>query len=186
VTSALAEIDVLGAEGAVSIPGLGATQLSAGVVQDIPLAGLPPGEYVVVVRSDEPVTGSIWWSRATGEILDDVWIEAVSANTEASAAIPANSRATLVIAAQLGEMNPVEVNVSGVHSATFNLNPGVTHSLELPSSAVGQVTVQSTAPVVWSMLLSAAHDPGLVSAVTPVHTAIGNNGSVTVREVLVH
>ncbi|EYR61783.1 hypothetical protein N866_16780, partial [Actinotalea ferrariae CF5-4] len=53
--STTASVALLGPDGPVALPGLAEVRLDAGAVLDVPLAGLPPGVWTVVVDAPSPV-----------------------------------------------------------------------------------------------------------------------------------
>src|SRR5690606_36527125 len=57
------EVLLLGSDGIVRLPGTEDVGLDAGEVLDIPLDGLPRGDYVAVVRADVPVVAGATVTR---------------------------------------------------------------------------------------------------------------------------
>lgn len=66
-----ATVSLLGSDGPVTLPGAGTVDLTAGSVTDLPLGGLPAGQYTVVVQADQPVVAAAEYSRVgTPGVLD--------------------------------------------------------------------------------------------------------------------
>ncbi|WP_024287662.1 DUF5719 family protein [Cellulomonas sp. KRMCY2] len=104
-----AAITLLGAQGPVTLPGTASVSLEAGAVLDVPLGGLPAGDYTVVVDADVPVVAGALLTRGAGvggpddgssedRPLERAW--AASAPTGAGLlALPAGSLGRLLVAA---------------------------------------------------------------------------------------
>ena len=61
-----AAITLLGAQGPVTLPGTASVSLEAGAVLDVPIGGLPAGDYPVVIDADVPVVAGALLARGAG------------------------------------------------------------------------------------------------------------------------
>lgn len=95
-----ASVTLQGADGPVDLPGLTDIALEAGGVLDVPLDGLPPGEYTAVVDADVPVVagGLLTRGRSVGVLepseddpLERAWVPAVRPGTAGPLALPSSA-----------------------------------------------------------------------------------------------
>lgn len=182
-----AEVQVLGPDGPVDLPGTTSVALDAGAVIDVPLDGLPAGDHTLLVTADVPVVAAAMLTAGLGvgastvsstSPLDRAWLPAVVPGTVGPLAVP-ESGWRLVLAAP-GDGGPADatVEVLGADGAvlattTHRVGQGRTVSLraaELADEEIAAVVVRSAdARLVWSVVLSAAPRGGdVVAVLTPV------------------
>lgn len=173
-------IDLLGAEGVRSIPGADGMVVDAGTVADLPLSGLPEGEWAVRVRSDEPVTAAMRLHRTAEEAevvaevggeeiradspaVDTTWLPATSELLSGVVALPAGAGA--VDTARLVVTNPHTESVA-VRLRTFGEESAQTHDLDVPAESSAALSLDP-AEIVGVELVVTGEDPG-----SGVHAAI--------------
>ncbi len=108
--AATVEVLLLGSDGIVRLPGTEDVGLDAGEVLDIPLDGLPRGDYVALVRADVPVVAGATVTRVgtPAEPGDDppaerAWSPSVPLGLSGPLALPDLLRGRLVLGAVPGE-----------------------------------------------------------------------------------
>lgn len=106
---AVVDVVLLGPDGVVRLPGAEGIGLRAGEVLDVPLDGLEPGDYTVVVTADVPVVAGAAVTRVgePEEEGDDppverAWSPSVAPGTEGPVALPGDVPARLVLGAVPG------------------------------------------------------------------------------------
>ncbi|WP_149202587.1 DUF5719 family protein [Actinotalea subterranea] len=152
---ATATITLHGRDGEVLLPGAQQVELDAGVVLDLPLDGLPVGDYTAVVESDVPVVAGALLTRGAGVglpaagtgsqlPLDRAWVP--SSDTSASGggvlALPAGTDGRLVVGVTGESGAPADVALevldqtgAVVGEADLTLQAGTTTSLALSALA---------------------------------------------------
>ena len=113
-----ASIRVLGSDGQQVLRGAETVELTAGAVTDVSLAGLPAGTYTVVVQSDTDVVAGAQITRTgmpdpdrtvIGTPKDRAWIASGHDRSPTGfAAIPAGTRASVVVTALPSEIDGVD------------------------------------------------------------------------------
>lgn len=100
------EVVLLGAEGVVRLPGTERLEVAAGEVLDVPLGGLPAGDYTAVVTADVPVVAGAAVTRVgtPAEPGDDppverAWSPSVAPGHSGPLALPGDAPGRLVLAA---------------------------------------------------------------------------------------
>lgn len=102
-----ARLTFLGPEGVVALPGTDAVALEAGAVLDVPLGGLPPGDYTVVVDADVPVVAGALVTRGAavgslvttvaGSPLDRAWAPTATLGASGPLALPPGAAGRLLL-----------------------------------------------------------------------------------------
>ena len=102
-----ARVTFLGPEGVVPLPGTDAVPLEAGAVLDVPLGGLPPGDYTVVVEAGVPVVAGVLVTRGEqvgtlaatvgGSALDRAWGPSVHLGASGPLALPPGAQGRLLL-----------------------------------------------------------------------------------------
>jgi hypothetical protein len=185
-----ADVTFIGADGPVDLPGT-QVALDPGVVIDIPLGGLPAGEYVAVVEADVPVVAGGMLTRGQGvgdtrtpaAPMDRAWAASVSVGSGGPLALPSGAAGVLVLAVpdntRGGTAVVVEaVGPEGVLAAReYRVRGGRTLSIPLDDltaeaadggsgdELVGLV-VRPTDRVAWAVVLLV--DGEMVGVLTPV------------------
>ena len=103
-----ARVTFLGPEGVVPLPGTDTVPLEAGAVLDVPLGGLPPGDYTVVVEAGVPVVAGVLVTRGAqvgtlgstigGSPLDRAWGPSVPLGASGPLALPSGIQGRLLLA----------------------------------------------------------------------------------------
>ncbi|MHA3948148.1 DUF5719 family protein [Cellulomonas bogoriensis] len=173
------EIRLLGVEGEVELPGATSVDLEAGSVLDVPVGGLPAGDYTVVVEADAPVVAAGMVTRGGDQGLDvgaeedgpttgpagpveRAWVASVHPSEDASGvlALPPGVDARLVLAS-VGRPAGVELELRDADGAV----------LALVESTVAGRTTSLTVPALVDMAEGADElDPARVAGVV-VRTA---------------
>lgn len=97
-------VRLLGPDGVVELPGTEDVSVDVGAVVDIPLDGLPEGDYTAWVTADVPVVAGASVTRA-GRVTDGerpverAWSPALAGGVEAPLALPGSEPGRLVVAA---------------------------------------------------------------------------------------
>ena len=99
-------VTFLGPEGPVDLPGTARIAIEAGTVLDVPLGGLPAGEYVAVVDADVPIVAGALLTRGAGvgdtgspaAPMDRAWAASVATGSGGPLALPADARGVLLLA----------------------------------------------------------------------------------------
>lgn len=142
---ATAAVTLLGPDGPVELPGTAAVPLTAGLVTDVPLGGLPAGAYTVLVDSDAPVVASLGFSR-TGEVgeldasprVERAWAAAVAPGGGLVAPAPGTAATLVVGAAPDGDASTATGTLTGTVRL---LGPGGTvlaeHTLSVDAASTG-------------------------------------------------
>lgn len=197
--SGTARVRVLGPDGLVELPGAAEVELVAGAVLDVPLDGVPAGDWAIVVDADVPVLAGAMLTRGLGvgasgesdEPLERAWSAAVSAGG-APLALPRGVQWRLSVANPTGgaataEVDVVDLSGAVVASDTVTVLPGTAVSLDaatlVPESAavaVAGVVVRGE-DVAWSAVLTVDDGTGeFVSVLSPVAPRV-TRGDVAVR-----
>ena len=179
-------VSLLGPQGHVPLPG-GSTDLRAGTVLDIPLSGLPAGDYTAIVNADVPVVVGAMVTRTSADPTapsDRSWVPAASGGS-GPLALPDGVEGRLVLAiAPDGELrgrSTVVVETVGGRRVERTIDEGGTVSIPLAdlvgvgeaagggatsTDALQGVVVRTTDPrVVWGVVLE---DDAMVSVLVPV------------------
>ncbi len=179
-------VSLLGPQGHVPLPG-GSTDLRAGTVLDIPLSGLPAGDYTAIVNADVPVVVGAMVTRTGVDPTapsDRAWVPAASGGS-GPLALPDGVEGRLVLAvAPDGELrgrSTVVVETVGGRRVERTIDEGGTVSIPLAdlvgvgeaagggatsTDALQGVVVRTTDPrVVWGVVLE---DDAMVSVLVPV------------------
>lgn len=185
--SGTAAVTVLGPDGTVPLPGTESVALDGGAVIDVPLDGLPAGEYTLVVTADVPVVAGVMLTSGTGAgaaepttdaPLDRAWLPGVAPGTEGALALAGDAAWRLVLAAPGAEATAeATVDVLGADgavlaTATEQVPESRTLALAgatLTDRRAAAVVVRSTgAGLVWGVVLEAALGDGdLVAVLSP-------------------
>ncbi|MDO8108572.1 DUF5719 family protein [Isoptericola sp. b441] len=181
-----ADVHVLGPDGEVPLPG-GHVSLDAGSVLDLPLGGLPAGDYTLVVDADVPVVAAAMITRGQGvgaaqaseeTPLDRAWAASVEPGTVGPVALPGLGTWHLVVAVPPGDSGPADVTVDAVSSAGVTTTstpvvPGTSVTLQqsdLGTASVDGLVVRSDDPrVAWAVVLDVrASDGDLITVLSPL------------------
>jgi hypothetical protein len=100
-------VTFLGPDGPVDLPGTERIAIGAGTVLDVPLGGLPAGEYVAVIDADVPVVAGAMLTRGAGvgdtgspaAPMDRAWAASVATGSGGPLALPPEARGVLLVAA---------------------------------------------------------------------------------------
>lgn len=194
-----AEVDVtiLGADGAVELPGASSLALAAGEVLDVPLGGLPAGAHAVVVRSTAPVVAGAMTARGNSvgrerasalDAVDVSWLPARSDAPEPALAVPGAELRRLVLAAPGGTAVDAVVRVRTTSDDVTSTEVVVPRrsvvTLDLEEDAGEPVVVEVEGQgLLWSVVLLEELDDGeVVAALTPLPaTPVRDSLAVTVR-----
>lgn len=112
-TGTSAKLTILGPHGLVDLPGADTIALTPGEVTDVPLGGLPQGDYTAIVDADAPVLASSVMSRpgSVGK-LDDApsveraWAASTLPGRSGVVALPTGTQGTLVLGAVSSDSDP--------------------------------------------------------------------------------
>ena len=146
-------VTLLGPDGVVELPGTENVSVDVGEVVDIPLDGLPAGDYAAWVTADLPVVAGATMSRtgtaAPGEAapVDRAWAPAVANRLAAPLALPGDEPGRLVLAAAPadGAAGPARAEVVAVDATggvlarqDVTVAAGRTLALDLDALASGR------------------------------------------------
>lgn len=137
------EVAMLGPDGVVRLPGTADLDLDPGEVVDVPLDGLPPGDYTAWVRSDVPVVAGAMVTRAgtaaerqlAGETLvERAWSPAVARTPQGALALPGDEAGRLVVTTVpgAGTVTPAAVTLEVLDAAGGVL---ARHDLAVPAGS---------------------------------------------------
>lgn len=182
-TGTTATISLLGSDGPVTLPGAGTVDLTAGTVTDLPLGGLPAGQYTAVVQADRPVVAAVQYSRVgtAGQLdtqprVERAWAAAVAAGS--GLVVPAaGTTGTLVVGAVPHTGDPTAQGTGSAAAMT-----GTLRLLRSDGSVLDehQVSVDSGTTAAWP-LTKLAPDPSQIAGVS----LISADGPVDVSWALV-
>lgn len=116
-------VTLLGPDGVVELPGTEDVSLDVGRVVDIPLDGLPPGDYTAWVTADVPVVAGATVTRLgtapRGEDapVERAWSPAVVGGVAAPLALPGDEPGRLVLATVPGDGGSARVEVVALDAA---------------------------------------------------------------------
>ena len=187
---ATVRLALYGAGGRVLLPGADGAELTAGVVTDVSLAGLPAGEYAVLVESDAPVVASASTPRAGTDGTDAAVVSSqdLSGLTglagAGATAVPAGVRPTVVLGAVPESVDSVPGTLAaGLDGVTPPAPPVAPTDAPAAPGARAQVTVLDRAgTVVLDQVVDVA--AGTTSTLRLAQTLPGVAvGAVVVREV---
>ena len=150
-------VDFLGPDGPVELPGTARIAIEAGAVLDVPLGGLPAGDYVAVVDADVPIVAGAMLTRGAGvgdtgspaAPMDRAWAASLATGGEGPLALPSDARGVLLLAAvpDDGVSGTAAVTVEAVDddgalsARDYQLRSGSTLSIPLgdllPASGTG-------------------------------------------------
>lgn len=169
-TDTTATVSLLGPDGPVTLPGAGTVPLTAGTVSDLPLGGLPAGQYTAVVRADQPLVAAAEYSRVgtAGQLdtkprVERAWAAAAPAG--GGLVVPAPGTAsTLVVGAVPRNGDPTAQGTGAAASVT-----GTLRLLRSDGSVLDehQVSVDSGTTAAWPLATLVA-DPAQVAGVSLV------------------
>lgn len=183
------EVLLLGPDGVVRLPGTEEVALDAGDVLDIPLDGLPQGDYVAVVRADVPVVAGATVTRVgtPAETGDDApveraWSPSVPVGLSGPLALPDVLEGRLVLTAvprDDGDGAPASVVVEALDDQggvlarrDVSVDPGTSTSIVLTDLTgdpdvrpAGLVVRTEDARVAWAVVLESG---GTLAVVAPV------------------
>ena len=185
-------IRLLGAEGPVDLPGAGVLAVGAGSVADLPLSGVPDGNYGAVVESDVPVLAAglvgraVAGSELAGTDADPTgkappaefgWTTAGRALTQTTlvALPPPGSVTTTVTLTAAGgdarvEGRPIDEGGRIGKTYLFDVAAGSTRSFRvLPNSSGVLLGPAGGGRVVAAAVLHASEDAGPMLSVLPVN-----------------
>ncbi|HLV05634.1 DUF5719 family protein [uncultured Georgenia sp.] len=181
-----AQVELLGQDGPVPVPGADALVVDPGAVAEVSLAGMPPGAWTAVVRGDGPLTAAAV-STSVGRAADDpqhppverAWAPATAGLSAGVAAVPAElvSGVSLVVANPADhsvtvEVVPVLADGTRGTAVTRTLDAGTSlreQVRELADQPVAAVEVRAPdGPVHAALALSAAAPDGTLLSVVPV------------------
>lgn len=167
-----ATVSLLGSDGPVTLPGAGTVDLAAGSVTDLPLGGLPAGQYTVVVEADQPVVAAAEYSRVgtpgaldTQPRVERAW--AAAAPPAAGLVVPAPGTVdTLVVGAVPRSGDPTAQGSGAAASVT-----GTLRLLRSDGSVLDehQVSVDAGTTAAWPLAKLVA-DPTQVAGVSLITT----------------
>ncbi|HQY34857.1 DUF5719 family protein [Actinotalea sp.] len=194
-----AAITVLGPEGPVDLPGAAELELVAGEVLDVPLGGLPPGYYTLVVDADVAVVAGAMITRgegvglapdlaaAAGDVpLDRAWAPATVLGVAGPLALPPGVSGEVVVtavpSADLDGSAPATLELVGpdgvLGTTTLRVAPGSTSvhpltALTGASDAAVGLVLRSTDPrLTWAVVLTESLPDGdVVALLAPVPPA---------------
>jgi len=142
----------------------GVVNAPAGTVTQVPLSGLPDGEYTIAVSSDVSVTAAVRATRGTAakDPSDFAWVPASAPlGTSQVMAVPVGGSSTLQFGAPSGraEISYRAITADGAiqPAAKATLAAGTTTSVEIPAKAGGSDVV--------GYLLSASGEPAYAAVV---------------------
>ncbi|WP_448061599.1 DUF5719 family protein [Cellulomonas hominis] len=201
-TGSTATVTLLGADGAMALPGVEDVELAPGEVTDVPLGGLPAGAYTIVVDASEPVVAAAMIIRpgTAGELddtpsLERAWVASgAGGDLVAVPAASAGIQAAVVLSA-IGADDPTTgaaatgvlraVGTDGVVAERdVSVPAGQTVSIDVASLGTGITGLElvedgaedaaSTTTLAWSLVLTATRPDGeLVSVLTPLPDQAG-------------
>lgn len=183
--SAIATVELVGADGVVVIPGAAGITIDAGAVFDISLAGLPAGDHAVRVRSDRPLTGAVQTARSAtstdgvagdgAAAIDRAWSVATAAATTGSMVIPGLdgpvTAARLLLTNAGGDDAVVRLTpyaADGVAAAVREVRVPAGGTVSADLAGTFALVLDSTQPVHAAAVLSAAAADGELIAVLPL------------------
>lgn len=169
-TGTTATVSLLGSDGPVTLPGAGTVGLTAGSVTDLPLGGLPAGQYTVVVRADQPVVAAVEYSRVgTAGALDTqprverAWVAATAPGGGLVVPAPGTTD-TLVVGAVPATGDPTVQGSGAAASVTGTLRLLASDGSVLHED---QVSVDAGTTAAWPLAKLVA-DPAQVAGVSLV------------------
>lgn len=198
-----ADVTILGPDGVVELPGADSVPLRAGEVTDVPLGGLPAGDYTVVVDADAPVVAGVVTSvvGTPGELddeprVDRAWSSATRPGVHGAVALPRGVAARLVVGAvgaerlETGEgratlrvLGP-DGDVLSEHRVRVDAGTtGAWDVAELTRDAVGvEVEPEGGTQLVWAVALSVEQTDGPLTATLDPVPVPGTTTALAVRE----
>lgn len=124
--STTATVKVIGANGQVVLRGASTVALTAGQVTDVSLAGVPAGDYTIVVTADQPVVASARIVRAGSAVTSTQGSLQVALGTSADFAWVPSTSALLT---------------SAVGSSDSTANPQTSGTVAVPAGITGTVVI---------------------------------------------
>ena len=124
--AATAQVRLLGPDGPVALPGTEQVALEPGAVLDVPLGGLPAGDYTAVVDSDEPVVAAALVTRGrtvggadAGTLstspVERAWVAGAGSSPTGVVALPASQgRLVISVVPQEDVSGPASLTVEAV------------------------------------------------------------------------
>lgn len=179
-----ARVRALGVDGAVDLAGAQDLALVAGEVLDVPLAGLPAGDWTLEVSADVDVVAAAMLTSGPDAglaepspeaVLDRAWAASVTPGTVGPVALPAGASWRLVLAVAGGtDAADVQVDVVDDAGAAVTGTPvpagrSVTLTGEdVDGRATGLVVRADDQRVVWAVVLTVPDDAGdLIGVLSP-------------------
>ncbi len=181
-----ATLELLGADGPISVPGAADMAIDAGAVVDVSLAGLPAGTWTARVQADGPVAGAAAVTLA-GEPdegdsppIDRTWLPATTGLSTGLSALPQVGAAELVLANPADRevtvaVVPVLADGTRAEPVERTLPPGTTAALstgELADQELVGLEVQTEGTVHAAVVLTVeAPDGTLISGLAVAEDA---------------
>lgn len=183
-TDAVVEIKLFGQSGQQALPKGGVVTAKAGSLTQVPLAGLPAGQYTVLAESDVAFTATTRVARGTDSTKrsDLAWSpSSARLGSQHIVPVPANGSRTMVFGALDARATisytPVTANGALQPSATLDIAGGTTGSVKVPESiggsAVNAYVVSAAGDSVYGALLLTGADNDDVSVVNLTPSAAG-------------
>ena len=169
-----ARITIIGADGPVRLRGSEAIALpDAGGIVDVPLGGLPAGEYAVIVSAERPIIAAIRLTPLSNSgRQSQTWLAAQEPSRSSSAVVPPGLVGSLVVTGPAQTTIQVEITSLGSSSldsssldssnsarepAGFEIAKDELLVIPIPTAARARtVMVTASNPVNWAMRLSVA------------------------------
>ncbi|GHS88146.1 hypothetical protein AGMMS50218_11400 [Actinomycetota bacterium] len=175
-TAITATVTLLGADGAVALPGVEDVELAPGEVTDVPLGGLPAGAYTVVVDATGPVVAAAMITRpgTAGELddtpsLERAWVASgAGGDLVAVPAASAGIQAAVVLSA-IGADDPTAgAAATGVLRAIGSDGVVAERDVSVPAGQTVSIDVASLGTGITGLELveDGAEDTGSVASTT--------------------
>ena len=137
---AVVEVKLFGRGGQKALPGGGVVTAKAGTVTEVPLAGVPAGQYTVSASADVTIVAAARVSRGlkAGQSTDFAWAPSTAAGSAASTSFrcPVGGERFLVFGALEDRATisytPITADGKVRRSATADIAGGTTTSLKVP------------------------------------------------------
>jgi|GEM_PF-731797 len=142
----------------------GVVNAAAGTVTQVPLSGLPDGDYTISVSSDVSVTAAVRVIRGTTakDPTDFAWVpSSAPLSTSQVMAVPAGGKSSLQFGAPTGR---AEISYRAI-TADGAIQPAAKATLAAGTSATVEVPAKAGGSDVVGYLFSASGEPGYVSLV---------------------